>query len=129
MRVGWGCLSGPGVCVILAVCQSGLGNGHQVITPSLTASSISLYCSCTPSTHTLIFFHPFLQMSQAKQKKKTIEWQDNTNQSRFLKSPSNSPVLMHSEGNYETDFLKERSLGFFDQVRKKFTYSLFRLDR
>lgn len=36
---------------------------------------------------------------------------------------------MHSEGNYETEFLKEKSLIFFDQVRKKFTYSLFRLDR
>lgn len=52
------CLSGPGVCVILAVCQSGLGNGHQVITPALTASSISLYRSCTPpppNTHYLFF--------------------------------------------------------------------------
>lgn len=127
MRVGWGCLSGPGVCVILAVCQSGLGNGHQVITPSLTASSISLYRSCTPSTHTL--FSSFSANEPGKEKNKTIEWQDNTNQSRFLKSPSNSPVLMHSEGNYETDFLKEKSLIFFDQVRKKFTYSLFRLDR
>lgn len=78
--------------------------------------------------------HPYLFSSfsanePGKEKNKTIEWQDNTNQSRFLKSPSNSPVLMHSEGNYETDFLKEKSLIFFDQMRKKFTYSLFRLDR
>lgn len=41
--VGGGGLSGPGVCVILAVCQSGVGNGHRVITTALTASSISLY--------------------------------------------------------------------------------------
>ncbi len=38
-----GRLSGPGVCVILVVCQSGVGNGHRVITAALTASSISLY--------------------------------------------------------------------------------------
>lgn len=73
---GVGCLTGPGVCVILAVCQSGLGNGHRVITPALTASSISLYRSCTPSPHTLSFFHPLLQRSWLK--KKTIEWQDST---------------------------------------------------
>lgn len=57
---GWGaaeCLSGPGVCVILAVCQSGLGNGHQVITPALTASSISLYHSCRPSHPTPLLHH------------------------------------------------------------------------
>lgn len=61
------CLSGPGVCVILAVCQSGLGNGHGVITPALTASSISLYHSSTsPPSPLAISFHPLLQKEVEK---------------------------------------------------------------
>lgn len=56
-----GRLSGPGVCVILAVCQSGVGNGHRVITAALTASSISLYrclsLSPLPPSHS-IFLTP-----------------------------------------------------------------------
>ncbi len=56
---GGGGLSGPGVCVILAVCQSGVGNGHRVITAALTASSISLYrcLSLSPPSHS-IFLTP-----------------------------------------------------------------------
>lgn len=49
-------MSEPGVWVILAVCQSGVGNGHGVITAALTGSSISLYrtlcLSHPPLTHT-----------------------------------------------------------------------------
>ncbi len=53
-----GGLSGPGVCVILAVCQSGVGNGHRVITAALTASSISLYrCLSLSSPFTLYLSH------------------------------------------------------------------------
>ncbi len=79
---GWGvvvCLSGPGVCVILAVCQSGLGNGHRVITPALTASSISLYHSCTPNTHS-IFFHSLLQRSRGEKKRLSGRTPQNTTQ-------------------------------------------------
>lgn len=72
------CLSGPGVFVILAVCQSGLGNGHQVITPALTASSISLYRSCTPLPPTLTIFFLFFSAKELG-REKVIEWQDNTN--------------------------------------------------
>lgn len=53
-----GRLSGPGVCVILAVCQSGVGNGHRVITAALTASSISLYrCLSLSPPFTLYLSH------------------------------------------------------------------------
>lgn len=76
-RLGWGgwggvrVLSGPGVCVILAVCQSDLGNGHQVITPALTASSISPYHAFTQPKW--LFSTPlssiiFLQRSREKLK-------------------------------------------------------------
>ncbi len=73
---GWGemvCLLGPGVCVILAVCQSGLGNGHRVITPALTASSISLYHLWTPLPNTHYLFHSPLQRNRGK-KKKNDDW-------------------------------------------------------
>lgn len=61
-------LSGPGVCVVLAVCQSDFGNGHRVIAPALTASSISLYQSCTPPSH-IIFFHSLWQGAENKKKR------------------------------------------------------------
>lgn len=52
-------MSEPGVWVILAVCQSGVGNGHGVITAALTGSSISLYralCLSHPPAARVIFF-------------------------------------------------------------------------
>lgn len=60
-------LLGPGVCVVLAVCQSDFRNGCRVIAPALTASSISLYQSCTPPSH-IIFFHSLLQGAENKKK-------------------------------------------------------------
>lgn len=95
---GWGvvCLSGPGVCVILAVCQSGLGNGHRVITPALTASSISLYHSCKPppppNTHYLFSF------SSAKEQGRENDWVagHHKTQQRFLKSQWDNPAPLHT---------------------------------
>lgn len=115
---GWGvvmCLSGPEVCVILAVCQSGLGNGHRVITPALTASSISLYHSCTaPPKHTLSFFILFCKGAEERKNNwvaghhKTQQWS--------LKSQWDNPAPLHSECTYKTDSLKYKTWGF-DQVR------------
>lgn len=72
---GWGavvCLSGPGVCVILAVCQSGLGNGHRVITPALTASSISLYHPSTPHPKHTLYLFPFSSAKEQGKEKKRL---------------------------------------------------------
>lgn len=69
-------MSEPGVWVILAVCQSGVGNGHGVITAALTGSSISLYRSLClshpppPPHHSLCDLFPSRRSSEGNEKKK-----------------------------------------------------------
>lgn len=119
----WGemvCLLGPGVCVILAVCQSGLGNGHQVITPALTASSISLYHLWAPppphprpNTHYL--FHSLLQRSRRKKKNDWVAGHHKTQQ-RYLKSQWDYPAPLHSVCSTQNDVLEQKTREFH-QVR------------
>lgn len=93
-RLGWGgwggvrVLSGPGVCVILAVCQSDLGNGHQVITPALTASSISPYHAFTQPKW--LFFPPFLPSSFTKEQREA-----NVNKLKYWKSSKTQMTMLY----------------------------------
>lgn len=103
------CLLRPGVCVILAVCQSGLGNGHQVITPALTASSISLYRSCTPpNTHYLFFI---LLCKGAGKRKKGLSGRTLQNTTDSPENRRGNPAPLQSECKYKTDSFNVKPRG------------------